>query len=214
MESSYSYTLSDLNDVCHFVQPNEKEFGMQNTILRNVDVEVAAPFKSQSRLVNKLFAEDEPRDVVFMQLTAPGKAFETYEKEKNKLAISLKAYCELLNFFASDYALLKSRMDGDIHIMSQGQQWLSMMPSMTFRNPANICFRKTLVKNIHYTLDLYIECRAGVGKKTATLRYSNEDLGILYINPQVLVHLAKDRTIISGLQTYKGGPLAKKSRQS
>lgn len=215
MEASYyAYTLTELNDVCHFVLPNEQEYGMKNTILRNAPIELPEPFKSSTHLVNKLFIENEPRDVVFMQVTCPGKAFEAFDKEKYKLAITLRAYIELLNFFATDYPLVLKRIEGDTHCMLSGRQWLTMSPSITFRGPADICFKKTLEKTIHQDLDIYVERRQEVGKRCVTLRYTNPDLGILYVHPSVLMQLAQERGMITNLLAYKGIPTPKRSRQS
>lgn len=214
MESSYCYTLTEANDVCHFVLSNENEFGMQNTILRNVGTELPEPFKIHSQIVNRLFTENEPRDVVFMQVALPGKAFELYNKERQKMVITLKAYIELLKYFATDYPLVFKRIEADTNVMAVGRQWLSQTPSFTFTGPANITAKKTLVRDIHYNLDIWIERRHDLGKRCATLRYSNEDLGVLYVHPQALLFLAQEIDLISGLQNYKGAPVAKKSRQS
>lgn len=212
--TSYLYTLSDLNDVCHFVMPNEKEYGMQNTIFRNAPIELEDQFKIHTNVVKKLFVENAPRDVVFMQVSFPGKAFELYDKEKNKLPITLKAYIELLKFFANDYERILSRSEGDSHVMTGHKKWLSLSPTISFRGPADICFKKTLERGIHQDLDLYFEKKQGIGRRSVTLRYSNSDMGILYIHPPAIMHLAKDLDTISGLQNYIGAPMPKKSRQS
>lgn len=215
MEASYySYSLTEVNDVCHFVLPNEKEYGMKNTIFRNVPAELPEPFKSQTHLVNKLFIENEPRDVVFMQVTCPGKAFDSFDREKYKLAITLRAYNELLNFFATDYPLVYKRIEGDTHAMLNGSKWLTMSPSISFCGAADICFKKTLEKTIHHDLDIFVERRHELGKRCVTLRYTNPDLGLLYVHPPVLMQLAQERGLISNLQTYKGVPTPKRSRQS
>lgn len=214
MDTSYSYSLSDLNDVCHFVMSNEKEYGMQNVIFRNAPVELEDQYKIHTHLVNKLFVENAPRDVVFMQMAGPGKAFEPYDKEKNKLPITLKAYIEVLKFFANDYERVLSRSEGDIHAMAMQTKWLSLSPSITFRGPADICFKKTLEKGLHQNLELYFEKKQSTGRRSVTLRYTNKDMGVLYIHPPAIVHLAQDLDIISGLQNYIGAPISKKSRQS
>lgn len=214
MDYSYCYTLTEANDVCHFVLSNENEFGMQNTILRNVGTELPEPYRIHSQIVNRLFTENEPRDVVFMQVALPGKAFEPYNKERQKMPITLKAYVELLKFFATDYPLVFKRIEADTQVMAVGKQWLSQTPSITFTGPANISCKKTLVREAQYSLDIWIERRHDLGKRCATLRYSNEDLGVLYVHPQALLFLAQELDIISGLQNYKGVSMAKKSRQS
>lgn len=214
MDTYYSYTLSDLNDVCHFVLPNEKEYGIQNTIVRNLGTELEDQYKVHADLVNKLFAENAQRDVVFMQVTGPGKAFELYDKAKCKLPITLKAYVKLLKFFESEYSRIVSRSDGDTQIMRAGLKWLSLSPSITFRKPADICFKKTLERGIHHDLDLFFEKRHINGKRCVTLRYTNQDTEVFYVPPPALTYLAQEVDIINNLQNYTEVPVQKKSRQS
>lgn len=211
--ASYSYSLTEVNEMCHFVMPNEKDYGMQNTILRNCGT-VREPFKVHAHIVNQMFKEKEPRDVVFMQVTGPGKAFEPYDKEKYKLPITLKAYIELLKFFANDYQMLLNRIDADNHVMSTGKEWLSLTPAISFKGPADITYKKTLEKGCSFDLEIQVVRRVDLSKTSVTLKYSKEDLGMMYIHPPALLHLAKDRTYISSLVSYKGGSTPKRSRQS
>ena len=212
--AQYSYNLTDANEICHFVLPNEQDYGMQNTVLRNCGT-LKEPYKVHAHIVDKLFQENEPRDVVFMQMTGPGKAFESYDKEKHKIPITLRAYIELLKFFANDYQLLLKRIDGDNHLMTNGKEWLSLTPAISFKGPANITYRKTLEKPpTGVELELQVVRRVDLGKTSITLRYSDEDLGMLYLHPSALVYLAKDRAYISSLVTYKGASTPKRSRQS
>jgi hypothetical protein len=167
-----------------------------------------------ANIVERLFTENEPRDVAFLQIASPGKKFEVYNKEKFKMPIPLKAYVELLNFFATDYERVKSKIDADGHVMSVGKEWLSLKPSMSFLGPADITFRKTLANHANYTLELFIVRRHEVGKISTTLRYSVEDMGMMYIHPPGMLYLSHDREDVTALQHYKGEPIAKKSRQS
>lgn len=214
METYYSYTLSDLNDVCHYVMPSEKEYGIQNYIVRNAGAELEDQFKVHANLVKELFPENAPRDVVFMQVAGPGKAFEQYDKVKCKLPITLKAYIKLLKFFETEYPRVLSRSDADSQIMTAGVKWLSLSPSITFRKPADICFKKTLERGVHQNLELFYEKRHLTGKRCVTLKYTNQDLGILFVPPPAMTLLAKEVDIINNLQDYIGVSMPKKSRQS
>jgi hypothetical protein len=213
MDSSYSYSLTDANIVCHYILPGEKDFGVRGTIYRNVNT-LPEQYQIHANVVNQMFAEKEPRDVVFLQVTGPGKKFDAYNKEKHKIPITLKAYIELLNFFATEYERVKNRMDADIHAMALGKEWLSLKPSITFSGPANITFRKTLAKHTNYNLDIYIVRHHEIGKTSITLRYTAEEMGMVYLHPPAMIYLSQDREDIATLLLYKGEPMPKKSRQS
>lgn len=211
--TNYSYTLSETNGVCHFLLSNEKEYGMQSTIFRNVQT-LPEQYTVHAPLLDQLFYDKEARDVVFLQVASPGKAFETYDKEKYKLPITLKAYKELLYFFSIEYPMVVSRFDGDQHIMMAGKQWLSISPTISFCGPADITYRKVLDKNVSFDLELILVRRVELNRTSVILKYTKDDMGMLYIHPPALQSLAKDRSYISSLTTYKGGSTPKRSRQS
>lgn len=213
--ASYSYNLSDNNNVCHYILPNEKDYGVQSIIIRNC-ISVAECFKIHAHIVDQLFFDrpSEPKDVVYMQVTGPGKAFDSYDKEKHKLPITLKAYIQLLNFFYTDYHLVLKRIDADYHVMKAGKEWLSLFPTVTFQGPADIIYKCPLDSCKTFGLDLTVTRRVDIGKTSVTLKYTKEDMGMIYIQPPAMLYLAQDRDFIASLLNYKGGSTPKRSRQS
>lgn len=178
-------------------------------------------FLVHSSLVNTLF-EDRPgggnvhRDVAYLRVSSPGRAFEPYDKEKNKLAITLSAYLKLLNFFKSEYHLVENRMESDYKNMLEKKQWLPLGPTISFRGAANIEFKLILDHSNAFNLELVIVRKFDYGgKRSIYLQYTDASMGRISLPGTVMVELSRDLPYISSLLDgeYKEAMDVKRSRQ-
>lgn len=177
-------------------------------------------FTCHNEFVNLLF-DDRPsggntsRDVAYLRVSSPGKAFETYDREKYKMPITMAAYFELLKFFKTEWRMVESRIEMDHKNMMDKREWLSLCPTISFRGGANICFKTQLDSSNCFTLDLVIRKNFETGKRTVSLEYSAENMGKLVVPGPVLEQLAKDKDFLVGLSKgeYKEAPVTKRSRQ-
>jgi hypothetical protein len=177
-------------------------------------------FACHNDLVNLIF-DDRPsggntsRDVAYLRVSNPGKAFETYDREKYKLPITMAAYFDLLKFFKTEWRMVESRIEMDHKNMLEKREWMSLCPTISFRGGANICFRTQLDSSNCFTLDLVIRKHYETGKRTVSLEYSEESMGKLIVPGPVLEQLAKDKDFLLGLSKgeYKEAPVTKRSRQ-
>lgn len=114
VESICSPTTSGLkNDYKNIVTQQSPSYNISQSVCQQ-----NKEFAVHSNIAKTLFEERQGghkvrRDVAYLRVTSPGKAFETYEKEKQKIAMTVSAYLELLRFFKSEYRLLENRMEHD-----------------------------------------------------------------------------------------------------
>lgn len=178
-------------------------------------------FSAHSSLVKTLF-EDRPgsgnvhRDVAYLRVSPPGKAFEPYDKEKNKLAITVNAYLKLLQFFKSEYHLVDNRMESDYKNMLEKKQWLPLGPTISFKGGADIEFKLILDHSNAFNLELVIVKKFDYGgKRSIYLQYTDTSMGRISLPGSVMVELSKDLPYISSLLDgeYKEAMDVKRSRQ-
>ena len=176
-------------------------------------------FAVHNHIVKKLF-EDRPgkalkKDVAYLKVSSMGKAFESYDREKNRLVMILPAYFELLRFFKTEYRMVLNRMESDYRSMMEGTDWFSLCPTISFRGPADTVFSTVLDSSNGFDLKLTMTNRLEMGKKNIVLHYTDESMGRLSLPGEVMEVLAKDMTFLEGLSNgeYKESSVAKKSRQ-
>jgi hypothetical protein len=202
--ASYSYKLKEYSDLCHFIPPSEKEHGIQCVFLRNPNsvkdysplhyTAVKSLFENRSQLI---------KEVAFLHITTPGKAFEKFDQEKYKLVIAAKAW-----------PLVQKRMESDYQDMKEKQEWIALSPSISFRGPADIIYKSTLDSTNTFALELVVTKRIDTGKTNITLAYTDETLGSVSLPPAPMMHLAKENAFFSSVWDYKEAVITKRSRQS
>lgn len=171
----------------------------------------------------KIVFEDRPggnkvrKDMVYLQVSPPGKAFEPYEKEKHKLAITLSAYIELLKFFKSDFRLLDNRMESDYKRMNNLKECLPLKQNFSFRGKADIEYKQCLDQSNNFNLDLVITKSGDQGRKNISLQYTDKSMGRLTLPPTVMEEMGKDLPhLLNFLEEgfeYKEPPSLKRQRQ-
>ena len=141
-----------------------------------------------------------------------GKAFESYDREKNRLVMILPAYFELLRFFKTEYRMVLNRMESDYRSMMEGTDWFSLCPTISFRGPADTVFSTVLDSSNGFDLKLTMTNRLEMGKKNIVLHYTDESMGHMSLPGAVMEVLAKDMTFLKGLSNgeYKESSVAKK----
>ena len=212
--ASYTFKLKENTDLCHFNLSSEKDFGVQCVILR--DCNSQQDYTSQHANVVKALFEGRAKtlkDVAFLHVASPGKAFEKFDQEKYKLVLTGNAYLKLLEFFQSDWSLLQRRLDLDFQSIKTKKDWILMISSFKFKGPADIVYRLPLDTSNTLCLELVVTKRGDNGKTNICLVYTDETLGILHLPPPTMVNLAKDLEFVKSHYDYKDGPSPKRGRQ-
>lgn len=176
-------------------------------------------FSVHAHIVTKLF-EDRPgkpmrRDLVYLKVSPCGKAFESYDRERNRLVMTLPAYLELLRFFKNEYRLVLNRMESDRRNMTKGKEWMPLISNVCFRGPADTVYNIVLDSSNSFCLNLTVTNRFDAGKKMIMLQYTDETMGQVGLPGPALEILAKDLSYIEGLVKgeYKEASLPKRNRQ-
>lgn len=172
----------------------------------------------------KLLFEDRPggnnnkRDMAYVCVSAPGKSFDSYEKETHKIAMTVPAYLELLKFFKTEFRLVDNHIESDYKKMTEKKDCLTLQKNISFKGKADIEFRQCLDQSNAFNLDLIITKFSSNGKKTVTLQYTDKAMGRLTIPALVMEEMGQDLpSIVSYLEEgfeYKESPVSKKQRQS
>jgi len=178
-------------------------------------------FAVHASLVKKLFEDRSGggknlrRDVAYLQVSLPGKTFETYDREKYRLPITVNAYFEVLKFFKQEYRMVENRMEADYKTMMERKNWLSLCPSISFRGGADIEFKLPVDVSNSFTLNLVVRKVYETGKKCIFLEYSDASMGKIPLPATGMAELAKDHSFLSGLCNgdYKESMINKRSRQ-
>ena len=110
--TSYSYKLKENTDLCHYFLASEKEYGVQCIILRekNKPNDITQKHLNVVKCLFENRISHSPKDVAFIQVAPPAKAFEKFDAEKYKIIIVADAYFKLLQFFNSDWPLVRKRL--------------------------------------------------------------------------------------------------------
>lgn len=175
-------------------------------------------FVMHASLVKKLY-EDRPkqvrRDVAYLKVSQPGKSFDTYDREKYRLPMTMNAYFEVLKFFKQEYRMVENRMEADYKNMLERKEWLSVCPSIAFRGGADIEFKMPVDMSNGFTLDLVIRKSYESGKKSIYLEYSEPSMGKILLPGSVMEELSQDLSFLMGLCNgdYKETLIHKRSRQ-
>jgi hypothetical protein len=174
-------------------------------------------FAAHASLVKTLFDDrNKRRDVAYLRVCPPGKSFETYEKEKYKLAMTIRAYLDLLRFFKSEYHLVSKRMEQDRKHMMDKTEWLPLLPTVSFKGGADIDYRLPLDRANTFDLELVIKKKFDATHKTIMLQYTDEKMGYIMLPGPVMEILCKDLPFITSFLDgeYKEASTSKRSRQS
>lgn len=213
--ASYSFKFEENTDLCQFSLSTEKEYGVQCVILR--DCQNPKEYTTQHCSVVKTLFEERPtycKDVVFLHVVSPGKAFEKFDQEKYKLVLVARAYFKLLDFFQSEWPMLQKRMESDYQLCKARKDWISLEPGYSFRGASEIVYTNPLDTTNSFALELVVTKRIDNGKTNISLSYTDEKMGSLHLPPQPMVQLAQGRSYLHSIYNYKKGVPSKKSRQS
>lgn len=212
--ASYAIQPIENSDYCHYLLSSEKEHGVQCVIFR--DGSKAKDYAGHYYSSIKTLCENRPlRDICFLHVTVPGKAFETFEKEKYKIVLLAKAYFKLLEFFQTEWLPLQNRMESDYQNIKSRKDWIKLTSFLSFQGEANIVYKLPLdVLTNSTTLDLIITKRGENGKTNISLIYSDESMGSLHLPLQPMLQFAQHLNYVSTVFSYKEPVSIKRSRQS
>ena len=211
----YSYKPKEQVDLCHFNLASEKDYGVQCVILREAQ-DIKEYTAHHSTIVKSLY-EGRPyklKDVAFLQVASPGKAFGHFDQEKYKIALVPRAYFKVLEFFQTEWPLVSKHIEADHQGVKSKREWISAFPSITFRGRADVQFEVIVDTTDHLKLSIKVTKNPDIGKSNISLVYSYETLGSIHLPPLAMVKMANDLAQLSTLYNYKEEVPAKKSRQS
>lgn len=210
MMATYNLKVREHSDLCHFTLATEKEYGVQCIFLKdpNQQREYTALHKSVVKAL-----QEASKDIVFVQVTGPGKAFEKFDLEKHKIIITSKAYVSLLEFFQKEWPLLQTRIETDYHDMKNKNEWKSYGPTLSFRGGADIVFKYPLDTTASYSLEFVVVKKFDSGKTNISLQYVHEQMGSCHLPPVSMMKLAQDYALLTGLCDYKEPSPSKRNRQ-
>lgn len=176
-------------------------------------------FSVHAHIVRKLFEDRSGKsmrkDVAYLRVSPCGKAFESYDREKNRLVMTLSAYMELLKFFKSEYRLVCNRMDSDYKKMSERAEWISLCPSISFRGSADTTYSMVLDSSNTFCLMLIITHRFEHNRRSIMLQYTDDTMGQLSLPGSVMEEMASNQHYLESLAVgeYKEAANSKRSRQ-
>lgn len=215
MAGGFFFNLRDKSDMCHFCLTSEKDYGVQVIILREKNPnDITQKYLHIVKTIIDSKQNTENKNIVFMQVAAPAKAFDHFDNEKYKLILSVEAYFNLLHFFQADWPMVKKRLDSDFQDIKSNRAWISLTPTISFRGPADVNYQTTLDTTNNYSLNLMVTKQYDSGKTNITLGYTDDSLGSTHLPYTAMMALAKDLAYIKSLCEYKEGPPSKKSFQS
>lgn len=215
MASTYTYKLNKACELWHMILSSEKEHGVQAFIFKDCK-KIKEEFLTHAPIIDLLYADkpDAARDVVFLQVSPPGKTFAKYSEDKHKLCMTLGAYLDLLKFFRNDYTKMSKKMDTDMKLMGNKSDWLSLNPFISFRGPADIYFKLVLETTPHHTFELTITKEYDTGNLLARLVYSEDKMGSISLPLATIKTMSRDLPTINDLVDYKETGPNKRQRQS
>jgi hypothetical protein len=211
--TTYEYKPKENCDLCHFVASSEKEYGVQCVILKSME-HVKQYTAQQTDVIKTLCDGRGIKDLAFLHIAPPGKSFESFDYEKNKLMLVPKAYLKLLEFFNNDCPGLMKKMEADHQSLKSKIGWHPVKADTTIRGPADIVYTSILDVTHAFVLKLTVLKRIDTGKTSMTLAYSDEAMGSVHLPPQPFSVLCHNWAFVSGLYNYKDPVPSKKSRQS
>lgn len=198
MSGSYKYMINKATELCHNILSTTACPGIKCHIYKD-----ATTIDTQQFVKDEITLQHLYGGIVFMQVSFPGACFLPYAIEQDTMAMTLKAYIKLLNFFHHDYKNLIKRMEDDIQLMQSGERWMMLNPFIHFRGPADITYTMELDANNDVKLTLVIRKEGVVGGKlTATLEYSHDKSSLELPIPSIDI-LSHDVSILTELLDYK-----------
>lgn len=215
---NFNYKLKDSSDLCHYILSSESEHGVQCIFLRenNSPLDITQKFVNLPGLLfeNRLGFQGK-RDVVFMSVAPPAKGFDLFDEERQKIILTTEAYFKVLQFFQSDWPLVKMRLDSDYEDIKTCREWITLTPSISFRGPADIVYQMTIDETCILILNLVITRSYDTGKTNIRLVYTDDRLGSINLPSGAMSELAKEVDYIKSLYyDYKNMLVLKQSRQS
>lgn len=211
MSVVFSFKSREPGDVCQFVSSSEQDYGVQCVIVK--DVHNAKDYTAQHLNVAKTIASGKPcKDIVFIHIAMPGKAFEPFDMEKNKLIIPVKAYFKLLEFFQNEAEAVLNRLEAEASAMQTKKTWITVEPGLSFRGIADVIATLQLDSGSSYSLDLVLTRRLDLNITQVVLGYSDHTLGLVGLPIPPMMQLASRHSAVH--KYYKETVSSKKSRQS
>jgi hypothetical protein len=206
-----SYTPpGEISDVCQFVNPSENESGVKCYIAKEGRIPKDYSIQ-QGHLVKTIISGKQCKDVVLIQVSAPGKLFEPFDIEKDKIVIHAKAYCKMLEFFLNEVSNVVSKFEDDAARMKNGE-WIMAEPGLSFRGKRNIVATVELDSGPSYTLELVLTRRIDINITQIVLGYKDGNMGLVCLPLNQMVHIASQYPRLHNF--YKESVSSKKSRQS
>lgn len=211
----FSQEAEENTDICHFNIASEKDYGVQCVILREAH-SIKEYTAQHSNIFSVLFEgrTQNTKDVAFLHVASPGKAFGHFDKEKYKIALLPKAYFNVLEFFKTEWPLVFQHMETDYQAAKVKKEWIWYSPTINIRNPGHITFQKIIDSAGPLKLTLQITKNVKIGKTNISLFYSDETMGSIQLPPLTMVNMANDLASLNSLYHYKDEVPSKKSRQS
>jgi hypothetical protein len=209
----WSYERREATAVCNFLPSSEKEYGVQCIIFK----EHNSPKEYTTKHINvvKTIVSGKPcKDIAFLHVSLPGKAFDLFDNEKYKLVLLASAYFQLLEFFKNDFNNVIKRMDEESPGLKSKKDWIFAEPMVSYRGLADIKASVQLDSGPSYSLDLVITRRLDINKTSIVLGYSDDTMGLLSLPHTTFLQLSSAHATVCALNDYKEPVPAKKSRQS
>ena len=215
---NFNYKLKDSSDLCHYILSSENDHGVQCIFLRenNSPIDITQKYTHLPALLfeNRLGFQGK-RDVVFLTVSPPAKGFDLFDHERKKIVVTAEAYFKILQFFQSDWPLVKMRLDSDYEDIKTCREWITLTPNISFRGPADIVFQMTIDETCVFTLNLVVTRSYDSGQTNIQLIYTDDNLGSIHLPSAAMCELAKELAFVKSLYyDYKNMLVLKQSRQS
>lgn len=196
--------------------PHQSSLGVTKRYLNEFVVHASQVKKLfEDRPATTLAGKKDKRDIAYLKVCQPGKAFESYDREKYRLAMTVNAYFEVLKFFKNEYRRVENRMEDDYKNMIEERENLAFTPRVGFYGGADIEYRQPVDMTNTFQLDLVITKEFRSGKRSAKLAYSDESMGSILIPANAMEEMAEDLPFLVGLANgdYKENMIHKRARQ-
>lgn len=202
---SYRYELNDKKFMLyHMVGSTETDWGMKSTIIKNNNKAVPLNYIKHGHVYEKLFTcrPDYPTDVVFIQVSMPGHAFQTYEAETHCIAITANAYLRLLEFVRNDLKKVLGKLDHDTTLLTQKKDCVYITPTICSDSIENMVFEHPLDGFGEDQLHLIIRRNVATKETGYMLKYTDDNLGQMGLPIKTVLSICEDRTMLMKLLNY------------
>lgn len=203
---SYSYELSEKKCVLfNVLGATETDFGVKASIFKNVANAIPLPYIKHAHVIEKLFTDraDYPSDVVFIQVSSPGHAFQAYDSEPCTITITLNAYFRLLEFVRNDLKKVVGKLESDCNLLTQKKDCIYITPTICSDSIEHVVYDHPLDVFGENKLHFLVKRSVATKETLFLLKYSEDSLGQLALPIKPIYSLSDDRVTLMKLLNYK-----------